>query len=361
MQVHMRSLLVLVSMISVATACSSSSSPGDSSGQKGNGASNNSDATTGPTSDAGSSNDSGASNEASAPLDAADFQARCAAAGVLVCDGFDDASDFIAVTGGGGYAPGLYPGDNGGLGTMDTSIKTSGASSLKFTIDGNATSNITGYWRANFGPENNITKFGPHSTLYLQFRLRVDANMLDFDWSTVSNEGWKVFIAYGPIPGPSCTGAQFVQENTYQRNVATGYVSCGTPGLETNGGDPPMLIEQGDYNCAYDDNGGYATNPSCAAYVHNAWMTEYWIVDIGDFGAPNTHFQAFIAPDGQPLKKFIDLPNFSFNGDPAADDALESILLGPYMSGADGSKSNPTASMWFDELIVSTQPIAPPK
>jgi hypothetical protein len=57
----------------------------------------------------------------------------------------------------------------------------------------------------------------------------------------------------------------------------------------------------------------------------------------------------------------LDLPNFVFNSGPAAGDALESILLGPYMSGANGTKPNPTAHMWFDELIISTQPIAAPK
>jgi hypothetical protein len=242
---------------------------------------------------------------------------------------------------------------------MDTSIKTSGAGSLKFTVRPKVTSNATGYWRANFGPFARLISFGPHTTLYLQFRFRVDPNMLDFPWNSVSNEGWKVFIAYGPIPGPSCTGAQFVQENTYQNNVATGYTSCGSPSLYTNNGKPPMLIEQGDYNCKY--NSGYKTNPNCFIYSANVWMTEYWVVQIGDFGQPNTHFTAYIATEGQPLKRFIDLPNFMFNANAKPGDALETIMLGPYLSGADGSKTNPTAYMWFDELIISTKPIAAPK
>jgi hypothetical protein len=90
-------------------------------------------------------------------------------------------------------------------------------------------------------------------------------------------------------------------------------------------------------------------------------MTEYWVVEIGDYGLPNTHFTAFIAPQGQPLKKFIDLPKFNFNSQGNPDDALETIMLQPYLSGADGSKTNPVAHMWFDELIISTQPIAAPK
>jgi chitodextrinase len=300
------------------------------------------------------------SNSASGPTQ--DFQARCAAAGVVVCEGWDDPTEFVQATGGGGYANGLYPGDDGNLhGSMDTTNKVSGAGSLMFTIDQNATPNVTGYWRANFGQLGSLTAFGENSTFYMQFRWRVDPNMLGFDWTTVSNEGWKVFIAYGPIPGPSCTGAQFVQENTFQRNIATAYASCGTPSLATNNGVPPYLLEQGDYNCPYNSSGGYTSNANCFAYLSNTWMTEYWIVQTGTYGTASTHFTAYIAADGQPLKKWLDLPNFVFNSGPAAGDALESILLGPYMSGANGTKPNPTAHMWFDELIISTQPIAAPK
>ena len=121
-----------------------------------------------------------------------------------------------------------------------------------------------------------------------------------------------------------------------------------------------MLIEQGDYNCPYNHDGGYAS-PKCFVYLADKWMTEYWIVQIGDYGQPNTHFTAFIAPQGQPLKRFIDLPNFKFNSNAEEGDGLETILLQPYLSGANGSKWNPLAYMWFDELIISTEPIQPPK
>jgi hypothetical protein len=289
-----------------------------------------------------------------------DFQERCHASGVIKCVGWDDPSDFVPASGGGGYADGLYPASDGTLqGTMDTNIKTSGAGALKFTIRPNAVMNATGYWRANFGSPAARAKFGPHTTLHIQFRLRLDENLLNFNWAKVGDTGWKVFIVYGPIPGPSCTGAQFVQENTYQRNIATGYTSCGTPALYSHEGIPPMFVEQGDYKCPYSSKG--YQGPSCFRYPPNTWLTEYWVVQIGDFGQPNTHFTAYIAPEGHPLKRFIDLPDFKFNSKGAVGDVLETMLLQPYLSGADGSKPNPTAHMWFDELIVSTAPIAAPK
>jgi hypothetical protein len=182
--------------------------------------------------------------------------------------------------------------------------------------------------------------------------------MLNFDWGSISGEGWKVFIVYGPIPGESCTTTQFVQENTYQRNILTGYTACSAPHLETNNGNPPMLLEQGDYNCPYGTN--YATDPNCFQYPANTWITEYWKVTLGTFGQPSTHFEAWAGVQGKPLKKWIDLPNFKF-GDPAdSNSGLMRILLTPYFSGATAATTNPAAAMWFDELIVSTQPIATP-
>jgi len=304
------------------------------------------------------------SNSTDAAL--ADFQARCAAPGVLRCEGWDDPADFTPASGDSGYASGLYPAEDGTFqGVQDTSIMVSGAGSLKFNIRAGTVaplgSNPSGLWKANFGPDNNITQFGPHTTLYIQFRLRLDPNMINYDWTQVSGQGWKVFIVFGPVPGESCTGAQFVQENTNQTNVATGYTSCGSPALDTNNGVPPMLIEQGDYSCPYNSSGGYTSNPNCFAYPVNTWMTEYWVVSIGDYGQPNTSFTAYIAPDGQPLKEFINLPNFTFDSGASAGDALMEILLQPYFSGATEATTSPASAMWFDELIISSQPIAAPK
>src|SRR2546426_2189259 len=53
------------------------------------------------------------------------------------------------------------------------------------------------------------------------------------------------------------------------------------------------------------------------------YTTLFRSVQIGDWGQPNTSFQAWIAPDGQPLKQFINLPNFTFNSGAAVGDALE--------------------------------------
>src|SRR5439155_16160561 len=108
----------------------------------------------------------------STDLALADFQARCAAPGVLRCEGWDNPADFTPASGGGGYASGLYPADDGTFqGVQDTSVKLSGAGSLKFVIRAGSVrplgTNPTGFWRANFGPDTAVTQFGPHTTLYM--------------------------------------------------------------------------------------------------------------------------------------------------------------------------------------------------
>ena len=296
---------------------------------------------------------------------ASNFQALCTAPGVVTCVTWDSASAFTPATGGGGYASGLYPAEDGTYqGVQDTTNKVDGAGALQFVIRPGSVhphgTNPAGYWFQQFGTDGSPTHFGEGTTLYLQFRFMVSPTMLNYDWTQAGGEGWKVFIVFGPVPGPSCTSDQFVQENTNQTNVATGYVSCGTPGLYSNGGSPPMNIEQGDYNCAYAGGGATYTGPTCFVYPASTWITEYWVVHIGTFGQPNSSFQAWIAPEGQPLKQFINLPNFNFGDGSDHTVGLNAIELTPYFSGANGSTTTPGASMWFDDLIISTQPIAAP-
>src|SRR6266849_10593921 len=60
-----------------------------------------------------------------------DFAARCAAPGVLVCNGLDQASDLAPVPPG----TGMEPASDGTIqGAVDTSTKASGAGSLKFRL-----------------------------------------------------------------------------------------------------------------------------------------------------------------------------------------------------------------------------------
>jgi hypothetical protein len=292
-----------------------------------------------------------------------DFTSRCTAAGVVYCEGFDQASDFIPATGQSGYASGLYTGFTSPV--RDTTTSVSGASSLKFPIPAFAAgaqfpTNPAGLWKANTGPDiSHLTNFTPGTTFYLQYRMMVDSPMLTFPWTSVSGQGWKAFIAFGPVPGPSCTGDQFVQENTNQRNILFGYTSCSTPALVTNGGVTPYDFQQGDLKCPYPSS---TSDPTCLRYPPNTWITEYWKVTIGTYGTASTHFEAWESIPGQPFRKWIDLPSFTF-GDPANQTVgINEVILQPYFSGAGivPGGGTPAANMWFDEIIMSTSPIASP-
>jgi hypothetical protein len=280
----------------------------------------------------------------------ADFQARCQAPGVIKCRGWDSASEFVLAAGKEDYADGVYPAaDDTIQGTMDTTVKTSGAGSLRFTIRPHTGANTAGYWLEAFGSEHNRVNFGAHSTFYVQWRQRFSPEML-----LAALAGWKQVIMYS-VPGPSCATTQLVMENTYGRNIASGYTQCGARGLYTNNGKPPMLMEQGDYNCPY---GGKYAAPKCFVFPPDTWLTFYWKVQIGDWDQPNSYLQAWVGVPNQPLKRFIDLPNFVLKQDPAAD--FNEIQLTPYITDKDPRKDHPLAYTWYDELIISRQPIAAP-
>jgi hypothetical protein len=368
---------------------------------------------------------SSSSSEEAAVLD---FVSRCRAPGIIKCRGWDDPTEFIPASGGGGYADGLYPasgrdiaqngasrsngvvtitttklhyyltGDlvrvsdvadssfNGSFrvlsaepatktftyrqngpervsgggttegfeGTMDTAIKASGGGSLRFSIRPGSSANASGLWLEAFGSNARRTNFGAHSTFYVQWRQRFSPEMLNFNWDSLGS-GWKQIIMYS-VPGPSCATTQLVMENTYSRNIATAYTECGARGLVTNNGERPFQLEQGDYNCPY---GAPYTAPPCFVFKADKWLTFYWKVQIGEWGQPTSYIQAWVGLPGQPLRKFINLPNFVLNQDPGRD--FNQIQLTPYMTDKDLNKTNhPTAYTWYDELIISSQPIPAP-
>ncbi len=91
---------------------------------------------------------------------AMDFTTRCAQAGVVKCVGFDGTTDFNTGTGGlnGAYSQnyGIIPPSGTSDYTRavrDTSVKSSGNSSLKFTIPSNSGADTSGAWFTNFSDE----------------------------------------------------------------------------------------------------------------------------------------------------------------------------------------------------------------
>ena len=59
----------------------------------------------------------------------------------------------------------------------------------------------------------------------------------------------------------------------------------------------------------------------------------------------------------KPLAQFINMPDYRINNAPPVFPGIDHITLTPYDTGADTA---PNGSVWYDELIVSTRPIAAP-
>lgn len=105
-------------------------------------------------------------------------------------------------------------------------------------------------------------------------------------------------------------------------------------------------------------------------YPSNEWITMYYKVQIGTWDQPNSTVDAWMAREGSnSYQHFLHVPQLqlSCNGtncavSPDKDEGYNNITLLPYMTALDSANVGPstTAHMWFDELIVSTQPIAAP-
>ncbi len=296
-----------------------------------------------------------------------DFQTRCAQTGVIVCQGFDDPAVFTPAK----YpASGLYPDANGVIqGAMDTTITASGAGSLKFTVPSLASANSSGYWRQLFTPNlssgpTSAQMFGQNSTFYLQFRQRFSIEYLTNNWVTSSGSKtfWKQEIMSND--NSTCGNIELTTVNLYQRRFPGMYSQCGNDGFQTNLNNGDYLLEQGDasgngYNCHYQTANNTAT--SCFIYPADTWVTFYYKMSIGTWGQPNSTIQAWVSVAGGPYAEFINMTNHTLYEDSTAGADYDMVTLLTYMTGRSSTISaGPTAYTWYDELIVSTQPVAPP-
>jgi hypothetical protein len=296
----------------------------------------------------------------STPSADADFQARCSAPGVLVCKGFDDPSAFVPAV---WPNPGLYPGGDGVYrGTLDTTIKRSGAGSLRFAILGSTGANSAGQWRQNFGQN-----FGAGQVFYVQFKQRFDVNMLTLR-SAFGGGGWKQVIFHDARA--TCAQVEITTNNQNYRGFPSMYTACGSGLSEYNSPDGYILeysqpyppgssgTTGTDYYCNHSLLSGPAANNRCAWYQADQWMTFYYEIKIGNWGQSNSTLRGYVGYEGQPLKAFVNHTAFTLNRD-TSDSFFNYLTLLAYDTGKDG-RQHPTAYTWYDELIVSTQPIAVP-
>lgn len=297
-----------------------------------------------------------------------DFAARCAAPGVLVCQGFDEAQTFVYTP---GQKQGLYPMYSTGQirGFQDTAIKASGASSLRFDIEGLTSADNSGSFQWNFGKT-----FSQNSTFYVQYQARFDDTFVNTNWNTLVHSDPKLSILYD-ANGLSCANIELTTVEWYSADIPDMYSQCGARSLETSPtnitswvpvSQKPKLLQQGSsltsgYNCLY---GQYVTGTGngtgCFKYIANTWITFYYKVSVGTWGQPNSSIQAFVSINGGPYLQFVNVSDYILIPDGSTSGGFSRIMLTLYMTGKNATVNHPTAHAWFDELIVSTDPIASP-
>jgi hypothetical protein len=81
-----------------------------------------------------------------------------------------------------------------------------------------------------------------------------------------------------------------------------------------------------------------------------------------NWGQPNSTIQAWVSVGGGPYVEWINMTNHTLYEDsnaPGTD--YDMVTLLPYMTNRNSSVSaGPTAYTWYDELIVSSTPVAAP-
>lgn len=267
----------------------------------------------------------------------ADFRRRCTAAGVVRCIDFDSENDLAFI----------YP-DGGGQirAALDTSIKASGAASLRFEIPPYSGANTSGGWTGSLG-----RAFGPGQTFYVQFRERFSNEFLKTNFE---GNGWKQAIFH--MGKKTCGSIELTTQNTYARGYPQMYTDCGGRNFDVDLGNGDFLYEEGDYKChRWTPSAG-----SCGYYHPNEWMTFYYEVKLGQWGKPESSIRAWVAYEGKPYKQFINEINYRLNFDSGPSDVFDAVTLTPYNTNKPSDKAYPTAYVWYDELIVSSRPITAP-
>lgn len=287
----------------------------------------------------------------------ADFAARCNDTGVVKCVGFDNTTTDIV------RGTNLHP-DGAGTyrGALDTSQKASGEGSLRFDLPPppHAGANIAGSW-APSGNDGLGRLFAENSTFYVQFRQRFSTEMLNNSWSS----SWKTAIFHNNQT--TCGNVEIATNNHYLSGLAVVYTDCGSRHMYTTldgtryTESTPLLMQQGDYKCQY----GQFNTQTCFYFPANQWVTFYYRVHIGNWGQANSSIEAWISKEGETTyKQFIKVPNFTLNcnNSPCGQsEGFNNLTFTPYMTGLSQSSGiSSTARIWYDDLIVSTQPIPVP-
>jgi len=239
---------------------------------------------------------------------------------------------------------------------IDPTVSHSGAGSLKITIPSNSSADSGGHFtevfkRSRGKPDG--TYIGPGSplgnVLFFQFYEKFDDNFLSTNFQCAGGEcgGWKQAIWYGNPPnGVSASSLEVTIINGWQRGLPQMYGQIGTDyyGIQDARG------------CTYKRDARSGTDysePPCIRYKANRWM-EFTgrIAILGESNQPTSRVQLWV--DGELA---IDYKQAKIDWSGASGKGFGQFLLSPYSTNKDVSHVHPVGHVWYDDLIISTQPI----
>ena len=300
-----------------------------------------------------------------------DWTARSTAAGVVYANRFNDAGDLADGTQEEAY-------DSTIQSALDSSQKTSGSNSLRFTLRAGVTSDtIAGSWVKDLGAG---LAFAQGDDVYYQWRQRFDSN-----WISAALNRWNSSCKLTNFHGPNstCQGSEFTTlGSTWGGDtMVTAYTACGN-GFETSTSNfnkisscPADCLEQqgsvhshpettpnSGYNCHYQDQyEGDGDGEGCLYLAADVWYTFYVHIHLGTYGGTSGNvFEGFIARDDGPYKQWQHCNAWTWQNN--VDNNIRVFRLETYMTElpSQGQGALNDAHTWYDELIISTQPILAP-
>ena len=322
-----------------------------------------------------------------------DFLKRCyGGVGVLRCFSFDSDADFVT-TGLGTETQGAY-GQNYGYVppngssstanlTRDASVKTSGASSLRLTVPGNADGGeVSGLWFTNFSTDLS-QQVAEGQDIYIQVSYRVDSNLLTQTYP--GSGGFKVMDISGgdkpacpdsPPGSSNCPTTCWDGENvitTTRRaddsHLLVGYSNCGGTYAFKNWENMTTNWNNQRTGCIYPYT---STGPECVTLTANGWWTVQFHLHIGHYNAFDSTIDVWWAKPGE---SSILLQHCAA-ADPCATQQgnvgwwiengndtevmVGKIWLETYQTGSTKWSGLQDGHVWFDNLIISRSIIPDP-
>ena len=318
-------------------------------------------------------------------LAGSDFATRCSDPNVLRCYGFDDPAKL---------APHIYCG--AACPEVDSTIKTSGAGSMRMRIPSNSPANTSGGFRLNLTPNTTHggkdpaypDRFGEGEEFYVQWRQRFSQDFVTRHY--LGAGGWKqAIVGVGDRPGhraSSCTDLGIVTQNTWHRGFPQMYHSCGVKDGKYEGLDVPYGKYDYDFQppnaCLRTaSKSGQSTDPPCFLYYADEWLTFQIHVKVGTWYKNDKNYctsasrqadahsrginsacstiELWVARQGQPSRLVLQRTDYDLvNTD--VNNKYGKVWLLPYNTGKDASKSHPVGYTWYDDLIISRAKIADP-